>query len=174
MKTKTETILIVMNVLTWIAFVGLMIEAGAVLVSWFVSLVNEEAAKNLYMRFDLSSLKQSSVWLYSISLFFKFGLLSLKALAAYLVIEILWKLNIINPFTVEISRRIEKMSYVVLSAGILALVSDGYHNWLNHRGFNFPQGPDPGEFLFLAGILFIVAQTFKKGVELQSENELTI
>jgi hypothetical protein len=31
-----------------------------------------------------------------------------------------------------------------------------------------------GETLFLAGVVFVIAQIFKKGVEIQSENELTI
>ncbi len=30
------------------------------------------------------------------------------------------------------------------------------------------------EFLFMAGIIFIIALIFKRGVEIQSENELTI
>jgi hypothetical protein len=30
------------------------------------------------------------------------------------------------------------------------------------------------EFLFLGAIVFVIAQVFKKGVEIQSENELTI
>ena len=32
----------------------------------------------------------------------------------------------------------------------------------------------PGDFLFLAGIVYVFAQMFKPGVEIQSENELTV
>jgi hypothetical protein len=31
-----------------------------------------------------------------------------------------------------------------------------------------------GEFLFLAGIVFVIAQIFKRGIEIQTENELTV
>jgi len=32
----------------------------------------------------------------------------------------------------------------------------------------------PGDFLFIAGIVYVFAQMFKPGVEIQSENELTV
>lgn len=174
MKVKTETILLVMNILTWIAFVGLMVQAGIMLVSYSIGLINTEFATKLYMPPDTTLVTQSMAWLYCISALFMSGIVVLKALAAYQVIEILEKLNLVNPFTSEISKRIGRMSYVVLWAGILAVISEGFHNWLNHRGLSEAEGADPGEFIFLACVLFIVAQIFKKGVELQSDNELTI
>jgi hypothetical protein len=35
-------------------------------------------------------------------------------------------------------------------------------------------GENAGEFLFMAGLVFIISPIFKRGVELQSENELTV
>ena len=32
----------------------------------------------------------------------------------------------------------------------------------------------PGDFLFLPGIVYMFAQLFRRGVEIQSENELTV
>ena len=52
MTTKTETILVVLNVLVWIVFIGFMVEAGALVVSYLISVVKPEAAKNLYRSLD--------------------------------------------------------------------------------------------------------------------------
>jgi hypothetical protein len=47
-QTKTEQILAVMQIMAWVAAVGYAIEAGAILISYGVSCVNPEGAKNLY------------------------------------------------------------------------------------------------------------------------------
>ncbi|MBN2635649.1 MAG: DUF2975 domain-containing protein [Prolixibacteraceae bacterium] len=31
-----------------------------------------------------------------------------------------------------------------------------------------------GPFLFMAGLVFVISQIFKRGVEIQSENDLTV
>ena len=51
LKTRTGQILTVMPILAWVAFVGYLLEAGAVLVSYGVSVVNPEVATNLYRGF---------------------------------------------------------------------------------------------------------------------------
>ena len=48
MKTKTDKILAAMNVVTWIVFIGLMIKAGGILVTYGVSIWKPEGAKSLY------------------------------------------------------------------------------------------------------------------------------
>src|SRR5207253_8550441 len=45
---NTERLLAIMNVLAWIAFIGLMIKAGAILNSCLVSIWNAEGSTNLY------------------------------------------------------------------------------------------------------------------------------
>jgi hypothetical protein len=31
-----------------------------------------------------------------------------------------------------------------------------------------------GEFVFMAGLIFVISQIFRRGVEIQSENDLTV
>jgi len=37
-----------------------------------------------------------------------------------------------------------------------------------------PESIEAGEILFMAGLVFVIAQIFKRGVEMQAENELTV
>lgn len=174
MKTKTESILTAMNVLTWVVFIGLLIHAGAIIVSYFISIINPEGAKNLYLGLDLFSLRQANFWKYSFTVLLTITLLGLKAYAAYLVILVLSKINLEHPFTMSIALLIEKVSYVILGTWVISMLANAYQEWLRQKGFPITENWISGEFIFLAGVIFIIAQIFKKGIELQSENELTI
>lgn len=173
-KTRTEQILTVMNVLAWVAFIGLMIKAGAILISYGVSCVNPEAAINLYREQNLYSLRQFSFWHYTSTVSFMITLSGMKAIILYLVIKILSKVNLVNPFTTEVAQKLEMISYVLLGIWIVSVLNNAHNHWLLKRTGE-PQGDmASGEFLFMAGLVFIISQVFKRGVEIQSENDLTV
>jgi len=177
MKTRTETVLTVMHVLAWIAFIGLAIETGAMLVSFGVSWLNPVAAKDLYQGMNLYDLSQYNFWLYTQTVSYIVALMAVKAYAVYLIIKILMKVKLQTPFTAETVRRLETISYVLFGGVIISIISQAQANWLEKRvqDFNINWiGENAGEFLFVAGLVFIISQVFKRGVELQSENELTV
>jgi hypothetical protein len=84
------------------------------------------------------------------------------------------KIHLINPFKIGIAILIEKVSYVILGTWIIAMLANLYNDWLRNSGLSLQGNWNSGEFLFLAGVIYIIAQIFKKGIEIQSENELTI
>ena len=173
-KTRTEVILIVMNILAWVTFIGLMIEAGAILISYGVSCVNPEAAKDLYKGLNLYNLSQFSFWYYSLSVSFMVALSCMKAYVAFLVIKTLSKVNLKNPFTIEVARILERISYVLLGTWIVAVLNNAYTGWLLKRTGELQGDWVTVEFIFMAGLVFIISQVFKRGVEIQSENDLTV
>ena len=172
MKTKTEQILAVMNVLAWVVFIGVMIKAGAILVSYGVSIWNPAGAKNLYERLNLESLRQFNFWHYTAMVSMLVVLEILKAYTAFLVIKVLSKIKLSNPFTGEVSEVLEKISHFIFAIWILTMVYNAQVKWLSKSidGLEYHSG----EFILLAGVLFVFSQIFKKGVEIQSENDLTI
>src|ERR1700752_2739268 len=103
MKTKTEMILKVMNVLAWIVFIGLMVKAGAILVSYRVSIGNPVASKNLYMGWDLSAVRQFDFWHYTSRVSMMAAILIIEAYTAFLVTRALSRIKLANPFTPEVS-----------------------------------------------------------------------
>jgi hypothetical protein len=174
MKTKTEQILAVMNVLAWITFIGLMVKAGAILVSYGISTFNLFPPKNLYKGLDLSQLKEFSFFHYTVSVSFMVAILILEAYVAFLVTSALSKIKMANPFTIEVSHILERISYFILGIWIVAMLSNVHTGWLSKRVDGLQLNTIPGEFIFLAGVVFVFSQIFKKGVEIQSENELTV
>ncbi len=70
------------------------------------------------------------------------------------------------------------MSAVALLTGVLTIVSNYYCHWLIGKGINLPTLTDylggGAEFIFFAGILYFISQVFNRGIEIQTENDLTI
>ena len=182
METRTKQILKVLYVLSWIIFIGVCIEAGGSIFSAFYTLViNSINAKTFWVGNDLSGLYK-----YDHGHFFAETLLIsitavLKACIFYLVIKILHdkKLNMSQPFNNVVRLFILKVSCLTLGIGLFTWAGVKYTEWLVNQGVKMPDtqhlrlgGADV--WLFMSVTLFVIAQIFKRGIEIQSENELTV
>jgi Protein of unknown function (DUF2975) len=179
MEIKTKRFLTILNVLSWVIFTGLCIQAGAFLVNIFYSLaVNPVAAKYFQKGIDLSSL-----YLVGARYFFAETLLMvlvavMKAYMFYQIILIFKVLNMVQPFSKEVGRLIFNISYVALVIGLLSWMGFEYSDWLVRQHVKLPNmyryfgGADV--FVLMAVALFVIAQVFKRGIEIQSENDLTV
>lgn len=174
MKSKTTSILTVMHVLAWVVFVGFVAQAGAILISYGVSISNPVAAKNVYMGLNLFNVRQYNFGWYTCMIVLKIALLGLKSYIAWLVIKVLSTIKITNPFTQSVSRTLERISYFILLFWILTIVYNVFMKWLSTVAPGVIPDYISGDFILWAGVVFIIAQIFKKGVEMQSENELTV
>ena len=179
---STKQILKILFILSWIIFIGVCIEAGGSIFSAFYTLViNPVNAATFWVGNDLSSLYK-----YDPGHFFAETLLIsisgvLKACIFYLIIKILQdkKLNMSQPFSSEVRLFIMKVSWLAFGIGMFTLWGVKYTEWLVKQGVQMPDtqhlrlgGADV--WLFMGVILFVIAQIFKRGIEIQSENELTV
>lgn len=173
-KTRTEQILNVMNVLAWIAFIGLLIESGAILLTYIMSLINQETAMDLYKGLDLFDLRSKNFWMYTQSVSLLIAIPAMKAYLVYLLIKIFSKIKLESPFKMEIALIIEKISYILFGLWLVSFLSSENSKWI-FKLTNENAGNDLlNEYLFMAGLVYIISQIFKRGVELQSETELTV
>lgn len=175
MKTNATLVLKVMHVVFWVLFIGLCIQTGTVLVSFLVSeFIGPEGTQRLYLGKHLLDLKSSSGPHYVGVISFVVYFLAVKAYLAYLVILIFQKIDFAAPFSPEVAALITKISHTALGAGLVALAAGGYARWLSKSGVEGIPAWSGEEFLFLAGIIFIIAQVFQRGTDIQSENALTV
>ena len=178
MKATTKNILRVMHIVSWIIFIGMCIQTGAIAYSFIVSLINTAGARNLYEGLDLSGLYSYNLRHYGVMVSFLILLSGLKAYMFYFIIKIFFKINFVHPFSTEVAALIRKISYVALGIGVLGIIANLYSEWLIKRGVELPNLQrhlgGAGEYLFLAATIFVIAQVFKRGIEIQSENELTV
>jgi len=83
-------------------------------------------------------------------------------------------LNLSHPFTLDIAKLISRISHVALGCGVVSIIANEYCQRLVKKGFDIPLNWGGKEFLFLAGIIFIISIVFQKGIALQTENDLTV
>lgn len=180
MKTTTKRILTVMHILAWIIFIGVSINAGAVIVSFIAAHIGGmEAAKKMYLQLDFSSLYYFSKAHYNTLMSLMIFITILKATIFYVLITIFMKINFVQPFSTVVSKLISRIAYIALAIGLLTLCANHYCDWLHgaQKVYLPPLYEYLGggaEFLLLGGTIFMIAQVFKRGIEIQSENELTV
>jgi hypothetical protein len=181
-KITTKQILKGLTVLSWIIFIGLCINAGGILFNAFYVLVlNPIGAKNFWQGVDLSGLLSFDKGYFISVTLLMIIVAIMKAILFYIIVKILHtqKLNLSQPFNIEMKRFLSNMSYLSLGIGLFSYWGANYAKWLVAQGVTMPDvqslrfgGADV--WLFMGIILLVIAQIFKRGVEIQSENELTI
>lgn len=178
MKTKNNFVFIVLHIVAWMIFVGLCIEAGALIVNFVFSIFKPEMVNNLYQKMDLSKLYNRSQWVFYGMYSFVLFISILKCILFYIVIMLLLKLDLEKPFNAFVSTQITRMSYLTLSIGLVSHIAREIGRNLQHQGYEIEPlnqfWVDSQAFILMAAVVYIIALIFKKGVELQSENELTV
>ena len=170
---KTEKILKIVHILSWIVFIGLCIKTGAILISYIVSIGDPEAASNLYAGLDLSEYYNFSFRQYTFIVSYKVGLFVTEAYIAFLVTKLLSDLNLEKPFNIVVQKLMQNISYSIFNLWILAILHNAHVRFIAKR-HDFSMDLFSSDFIFLAGVIFIFAQIVKRGIEIQSENDLTI
>lgn len=180
MKTKTKQILDILKVVSWITFFGLCIQTGTIIFTFIYSFFNPSVAQNLDSGLNLSNLYNTNIGMYSYIVSCLIVLSGLKSYIFFLVIKIFQKVDFKNPFKIKLSSLIERISYFAFAVWALSIISNNTTNELIKKGIEISGMHlqkyigGSSEFFFLGLIVFVISQIFKRGIELQSENDLTI
>lgn len=167
-----------LHVVAWIIFVGLCIEAGGLIVNFFFSLYKPEFIQNLYQKLDLTEMYKDNRWAFLGVYSFILIISILKAYLFYIVITLMHKMELSKPFTPFVAKQISLISYCTLSVGLLSSIASQTAKNLTHRTLvtdNLNQFfSDPRAFILMGAVIYIIATIFKKGVDIQHENDLTL
>ncbi len=178
MSKKNNFVFNVLSIVAWVIFVGLCIEAGGLIVNFIFSLYKPEFVQNLYQKLDLSEMYNRSKWAFFNMYSFILVISILKAYLFYIVIILIHKLDLSNPFNSFVSEQITQISYFTLSIGILSYLARQSAKNLLHRGYEIDQlnqfWVDSQAFILMAAVVYVIATIFKRGLEIQNENDLTV
>lgn len=165
-------------VVAWLIFVGLSIEAGGLIVNFFFSLYKPEFVHNLYQKLDLIQVYNNSRPVFFGIYSFILIIAVLKAYLFYIVVRLMHKMDLLKPFNNFVSKQISQISYYTLSIGALSYIARQVVKNLMHHGFvpdNLDQfWADSEAFILMGAVIYIIATIFKKGVDIQTENDLTV
>lgn len=184
MKTQTEKILNVLRVIAWIGYVGWLIIFGILIIMTFFGFLNFDSE---FAKWPKISIQGSEIILkifrekYPIQFIAFVGLLILET---YLVVKIwevaknaLTDINLKQPFSYSTASMIEKISYLIFGIWLLELFGTAYGRYIQTLftdiTVKFSLSTE-FSYLFMSGIIYLISQIFKRGVELQEENELTV
>ena len=88
------------------------------------------------------------------------------------------KMDLSKPFNSFVARQISQISYYTLCIGLLSYIARQLVKNLMHHGFvpdNLNQfWADSQAFILMGAVIYIIATIFKKGVDIQNENDLTV
>lgn len=167
-----------LHIVAWLIFIGLSIEAGALIVNFIFSLFNPEVLQNLYQKLDLSEMYKASKMAFFGIYSFILTISILKAVLFYIVIRLMYKMDLTKPFTTFVSKQILQISYYTIAIGLFSHIARQLTKSLMHHGFvtsNLNQfWADSQAFILMGAVIYIIAIIFKKGIELQEENDLTV
>lgn len=171
---KTKQVLMGMHFYAWIAFIWMILYAGGSLFELITGVLDGEQKATLFQDAAMAPIRQFSVWHYAIFGSYTVALFVLKSFLLFYLIRFLFKMNPVNPFNREIARILEKISYTLILATIIVLLHDIHAAWLPASVKPFPEFWNLNEYLFVTGLVYIIARVFKRGVAMQSEKDLII
>jgi hypothetical protein len=167
-----------LHIVAWVIFVGLSIEAGALIVNFVFSLFKPEIVHNLYQKLDLSQMYNLNKWVFYGVYGFILAIAILKAHLFYTVILLIRKLNLLKPFNNNVANRIKNISYYTLSIGLISYMAQETTKNLPHYGFEIDAlnqfWADSQAWILMAAVIYVIATIFSRGVEIQNENDLTV
>jgi uncharacterized membrane protein len=106
------------------------------------------------------------------------ALSALKAYVFFITLKLFKSLNLVKPFSENVSAIITKITYLTFSIGIISIIAQVLVSRLSEKGYNSSLAErywdDGGAYLAMTAILFAIALIFNKGIELQKENDLTV
>lgn len=177
MKIKTETILTVSKYLALLGGVGCSILWGSQLLTLIASFINLEWAKLTYqVDLNLFRIREQSIGFFVCGMILTIAVSVLKALFWYKVFTLLSELKLKAPFSMEVEIKLERMAYIMLCVWIVSSIFWKTYTFylMQATGIQLPIRNTDDEYLFMAGIIYIISQVFKRGIEIQEENQLTV
>lgn len=178
MSTTNNFIYRALLVIAWVIFVGLCIEAGGLLVNFFFSMYHPALVPNLYQKLDLTKMYSENKWDFFKIYSFILVIAILKAHLFYIVVRLMHKLDLSNPFNAFVAKQILQISYYTFSIGLLSYIARETVKRIQVNGYVTADlntfWADSQAFILMSAIIYIIAIIFKKGLAMQSEIDLTV
>lgn len=180
-KSNNNYLLITLQVISWIIFIGLLFDAGVILVGSILTYtVSPETVKHLWLEVDLSALYFHDRVYFIILVSLIVAVALLKAWLFYLIVRLLSgkKFDLDRPFSTEMTSFMQQLAYYSIGIGVICGLGAKQAKWIM-KHVSIPDIQhlrlDGGDvWIFMGVILLVIAQVFKKGNEIQTENELTV
>lgn len=182
MSKKTDYILKALHVISWIIFIGVCIEAGGFIFNAFTNLILTPAgAEKFWTEVNLSELYNYNISHYITMVSLMIIVAVMRAVMFWIIVKFFYNngLNMAKPFNETLRRFVSNIAYLALGIGLFSFWGAKFAAKLVSEGVKMPElqylrvgGADV--WLFMGITLLVIAHIFKKGIEMQNENDLTV
>ncbi|RYU95901.1 DUF2975 domain-containing protein [Emticicia agri] len=175
MKTRAQLILSIARIIALVGYIGAIIHAIRLIVPYIIGFFTNKFP--ISTGTNLDHLRNNHhVFPYVLLMIFVITIAVIQIEIWDMLRKILREINLSSPFSTRVVSRVEKLSFTLFSLWLMHIIGDFWVNLFERAIGNINSNPfrTDLQFLFAAGIIFIVAQIFRRGVELQEENELTV
>lgn len=177
-----NTVLKILHVLSWILFIGLCLEAGVFLfITVFRFFIDPADAHIFWQEVNLTALYDFDPGYYAVETSLITLVAITKAWMFYLIVRLFndKKFNLEKPFNQEVRKFISNVAYLSFGIGLVSSWVVNFAKWFVEKGVEMPDSEEMSAggadvWLFMGVILLVIAHIFKRGIEIQTENELTI
>ncbi|MBA4851454.1 DUF2975 domain-containing protein [Emticicia sp. BO119] len=175
MKTRAQLILSIARTIALIGYIGAVIHAVRIVVPFVIGFFTDRFPVSTGTNLD--HLRDNhNLFPYISLIIFAISIAIIQIEIWQMLRKILAEIDLSSPFTTDVAVMIEKMSSIILSSWIVSYIADFSLNQFAKVVDGIHGNPFKTDFqyLFFAGIIYVVAQIFKRGVELQEESDLTV
>jgi len=154
----------------------LSIKCGSQIIAFIIGFINPDYAQNMYeVNGDWFKIKEQGIWVYICVMSAIIVISAFKANIWFMLIGLLSRLNLESPFSMDVAKRLEGIAYQLLVVWLAgSIVNSYFERYENYDLDTFTGIDSANEFLFVAGVVYVISQIFKRGIEMQEENELTV
>lgn len=174
MQAKSEKIKSILVFLFWVAFISCCIGAGVFLVGYLRQIFTHNYTLKI-MDQDFSPLLSVGLVTYHLFMVINLGLIILLAILLFQILQLFRLFAVEDPFHKTLSRLLLKIAQTFLWCAIMSVLVMAICSLVPH--FHPESASDSSDiftFLLMAAVLYLIAQVFRKGENLQAENELTV
>ena len=174
---KTQTILTIAKFLALLGGIKYSIEFGGQLTNLIASFINPEWAKHTYeVDLNVFNIREKNIVYYVFAMSLIIAVSALKATVWFVLYSLLLKLKLQTPFSMVVELKLERIAFLLMGVWLTgSFFMKTYAHYLSKdTGIELPINNSGDEYFFMAGIVYIISQVFKRGIEIQDENQLTV
>lgn len=177
-KISTTQLLQILYYVAFIIFIGICIESGIYIFNGIYTFTINSYNANFLNLKDLYLFDPGH---YGAIMLFICIVTTLKAVLFYVIVKFIHdkNLDIYQPFNTKMYRFLLFLSGFSVIIAFFSHYGISYLEWLQKKSIQLPDfntlplgGADV--WFFMGIILYVIAKIFKRGIEIQSDNELTI
>ncbi len=182
MSKNTDFLLKALHIISWFIFVGVSIDAGGVVSNTVYAIfINSDLSAHFWGYLDLSKLYHFNQALFVTLTILMSIVTVLKAVLFYIILKIFYanKLDVANPFKTSLGKYIYIIAFCALAIGLFSNWGENLLNSLISQNVTMPYIQDlkiggADVWMLMGFVVMVFAIIFKKGVDLQTENDLTV